>query len=82
MNRRFTITLATAFVGTFGGTWALLDGHRFYPDCGWARTFGAAPIARGAPGYRSALDADSDGIACEPFSDDIDQSSVRRFRHL
>ena len=39
----------------------------FYPSCAWARTFDAAPIHRGEPGYRSGLDADNDGVACEPY---------------
>jgi len=28
---------------------------------------GKAPIRVGEPGYRPALDADNDGIACEPY---------------
>ena len=39
----------------------------FYPSCAWARAYGSTPIKRGEPGYRSALDADDDGIACEPY---------------
>jgi hypothetical protein len=39
-----------------------------YRDCDAARTAGAAPIYRGEPGYRSPLDADDDGIACEPIT--------------
>ena len=27
----------------------------------------AAPLHRGAPGYRRELDADGDGVACEPY---------------
>jgi len=37
----------------------------FYANCTAARAAGAAPLRRGDPGYRSALDADNDGIACE-----------------
>ncbi|MEU0869539.1 excalibur calcium-binding domain-containing protein [Nocardia brasiliensis] len=37
----------------------------YYPNCAAARAAGAAPLHRGAPGYRSALDRDGDGIACE-----------------
>lgn len=37
----------------------------FYANCTAARAAGAAPLLRGQPGYRSALDADNDGIACE-----------------
>ena len=39
----------------------------YYPSCAWARWAGAAPIERRAPGYRSDLDADDDGTACEPI---------------
>jgi hypothetical protein len=39
----------------------------YYPNCAAARAAGAAPIYLGQPGYRPGLDADNDGIACEPF---------------
>lgn len=39
----------------------------YYPNCRAARASGAAPMHRGAPGYRSELDGDDDGIACEPY---------------
>jgi hypothetical protein len=39
----------------------------YYPNCAGARADGHAPIFAGQPGYRSALDADGDGIACEPY---------------
>lgn len=39
----------------------------YYPNCTIARYLGAAPIRRGEPGYRPELDADNDGIACEPI---------------
>ena len=39
----------------------------YYPNCRAARASGAAPIYRGSPGYREALDRDRDGIACEPY---------------
>ena len=39
----------------------------YYRNCAHARRSGAAPISRGQPGYRSELDADGDGVACEPF---------------
>lgn len=35
--------------------------------CDDARAAGTAPIYRGEPGYRDGLDADNDGIACEPY---------------
>jgi hypothetical protein len=37
----------------------------YYRNCSEARAAGAAPLYRGAPGYRSALDRDDDGVACE-----------------
>lgn len=40
----------------------------YYPDCAAARAASAAPLYRGQAGYRSALDRDSDGVACEPYS--------------
>jgi|GEM_PF-2848144 len=38
-----------------------------YGNCAQARAAGAAPIYRGQPGYAPWLDADHDGIACEPW---------------
>ncbi|WP_434613802.1 GmrSD restriction endonuclease domain-containing protein [Arthrobacter sp. A5] len=37
----------------------------YYQNCTAAREAGAAPLYRGQPGYRSALDRDGDGTACE-----------------
>ncbi|WP_243654845.1 excalibur calcium-binding domain-containing protein [Nocardia alba] len=37
----------------------------YYQNCAAARAAGAAPLYRGDPGYRSALDRDGDGVACE-----------------
>jgi hypothetical protein len=37
----------------------------YYANCTAARAAGAAPLHVGEPGYRSALDRDKDGIACE-----------------
>jgi hypothetical protein len=39
----------------------------FYRNCAQARAAGAAPIYVGQPGYRPGLDADGDGVACEPY---------------
>ncbi|WP_075662236.1 excalibur calcium-binding domain-containing protein [Streptomyces acidiscabies] len=39
----------------------------YYADCDEARAAGAAPLHRGDPGYRSGLDRDGDGVACEPY---------------
>jgi hypothetical protein len=37
----------------------------YYANCTAARAAGAAPLYRGDPGYRSGLDRDGDGVACE-----------------
>lgn len=37
----------------------------YYANCDAVRAAGAAPLRRGEPGYRSGLDRDDDGIACE-----------------
>ena len=39
----------------------------YYKNCAEARAAGAAPIRRGQPGYRAALDRDGDGVACERY---------------
>lgn len=36
-------------------------------NCDQARAMGLAPAYRGQRGYAPHLDADNDGIACEPF---------------
>jgi micrococcal nuclease len=40
-------------------------GDTYYRNCTHAREEGAAPLHRGDPGYRSGLDRDNDGVACE-----------------
>ena len=37
----------------------------YFQNCADARAAGAAPLRRGDPGYRDALDRDHDGTACE-----------------
>lgn len=37
----------------------------YYQNCTEARDAGAAPLYAGEPGYRSGLDRDGDGVACE-----------------
>lgn len=39
----------------------------YYRNCDAARAAGVAPLYRGEPGYREPMDADSDGVACEPY---------------
>lgn len=38
-----------------------------YSGCNDARAAGVAPLYVGEPGYRSEMDGDGDGIACEPY---------------
>lgn len=40
-------------------------GSAYYKNCDAAKAANAAPIRRGEPGYRNALDRDGDGIACD-----------------
>jgi hypothetical protein len=37
----------------------------YYANCTGVRAAGTAPLYRGQPGYRSGLDRDGDGVACE-----------------
>jgi hypothetical protein len=38
-----------------------------FANCDAARAADAAPLYRGEPGYAPHLDADRDGVACEPY---------------
>lgn len=40
-------------------------GDLYYANCAAVRAAGAAPLRAGQPGYRTALDGDKDGVACE-----------------
>ena len=40
-------------------------GVRFYRSCAAARAAGAAPLRLGQPGFRTALDRNGNGVACE-----------------
>lgn len=46
-------------------TTAASNSGAYYANCDEARRDGAAPLYRGDPGYRPALDRDDDGVACE-----------------
>jgi len=37
-----------------------------YSGCNEVRSLGKDPINAGQPGYRTTMDGDGDGIACEP----------------
>ncbi|MGH3916839.1 MAG: excalibur calcium-binding domain-containing protein [Pseudonocardiaceae bacterium] len=41
------------------------SGSAYYKNCAAARAAGATPLYIGDPGYRSGLDRDGDGVACE-----------------
>lgn len=41
------------------------SGEIYFQNCAAARAAGAAPLHAGDPGYRSQLDRDKDGVACE-----------------
>lgn len=45
----------------------LVPHSTYYANCAAARSAGAAPLRIGEPGYRPQLDADGDGVACEPY---------------
>ncbi|MEO8175458.1 MAG: excalibur calcium-binding domain-containing protein [Sphingomicrobium sp.] len=42
------------------------DRSVYYSGCNAVRAAGKAPLHAGQPGYRSEMDGDGDGIACEP----------------
>jgi titin len=59
-----------AGVGTWGPPTivvpsAVAAGGYHFANCTAVRQAGAAPLQRTQPGYRTALDADRDGVACE-----------------
>lgn len=51
--------------GSSGSGGSSGGGAAYYANCTEARAAGAAPMYRGEPGYRSGLDRDGDGIACD-----------------
>ncbi len=58
---------SSAALPTSGAAPVLLPtgGGAYYPNCSAVRSAGRAPLHRGQPGYRAALDRDGDGVACE-----------------
>jgi hypothetical protein len=63
------IASAIVMIGSQGktsmNTVNVADGY--YPNCTAARDAGVTPIMRDEPGYRTELDRDNDGVACEPW---------------
>ncbi|MFE2477504.1 excalibur calcium-binding domain-containing protein [Streptomyces sp. NPDC059389] len=51
--------------GSTGGDGGVGGSSAYYKSCADAKAAGAAPMRRGQPGYREALDRDKDGIACD-----------------
>lgn len=71
-SRRWRLTVLLAVAGVVTVLWVGWDQlgpqkppEPPYNNCAEARAAHAAPIERGQPGYRPALDRDGDGIACE-----------------
>ncbi|MFD7593506.1 excalibur calcium-binding domain-containing protein [Kitasatospora sp. NPDC059812] len=48
-----------------GGSQGGAGGSAYYKNCDAVKAAGKAPLHRGDPGYRSGLDRDNDGVACE-----------------
>ncbi|MBO3734709.1 excalibur calcium-binding domain-containing protein [Glycomyces niveus] len=48
------------------------DDDVYYENCDAARADGAAPLYEGDAGYAPHLDADGDGVACEPYAGNDD----------
>lgn len=46
---------------------AVIERSVHYSGCNAVRAAGKAPLHAGQPGYRSEMDGDGDGIACEPI---------------
>ncbi|MCU6453926.1 excalibur calcium-binding domain-containing protein [Sphingomonas sp. A2-49] len=82
LSGAFAIGILAAIVSVglerpFVSTWRAITEDRsvresrersaYYSGCNDAEAAGAAPIYAGEPGYRSAMDGDGDGIACEPY---------------
>lgn len=59
-------SLVTAAVATFRPHDPNTAFQSYFTDCLAAHRAGVYSIPRGAPQYRAALDADDNGLACEP----------------
>ena len=46
---------------------AAIESSITYSGCNQVRELGKDPIYAGQPGYRTTMDGDGDGIACEPI---------------
>ena len=62
---RTTRTTTTKPPAGGGGTTTKPPAQVYYANCDAVRAAGAAPLYSWQPGYRTALDRDKDGVACE-----------------
>ncbi|MBV0917953.1 excalibur calcium-binding domain-containing protein [Mycobacteroides chelonae] len=60
------VLLATGFSLTPAPLMSVAQADPPYDNCTQAHQDGAYNIKKGDPGYRTKLDRDGDGIACEP----------------
>lgn len=60
-----TTTTAKPTTTTASPTTVTTASSAYYANCDAARAAGAAPLHVGDPGYRTGLDRDHDGVACE-----------------
>jgi hypothetical protein len=49
-------------------TSAAVEKTIYFASCSAARATGSPPLYSGQPGYRTELDPDGDGVACQPDS--------------
>ena len=61
----FGSTSGRGITGTTAAPTTGANGDVYYQNCAAVRAAGAAPLYQGQPGYRTALDGDKDGVACE-----------------
>lgn len=66
-SARTTVVAALAAIPAPAANARLPTVDRYFRNCAAAHAAGVYSIPRGAPGYRAALDADDDGLACEPY---------------
>ncbi|CAJ1493790.1 excalibur calcium-binding domain-containing protein [[Mycobacterium] kokjensenii] len=66
MIRRAVVLAGLAACGAGIALAPVAAADPYYKNCTAAREAGAAPLYEGDPGYRTELDRDGDGIACEP----------------
>ncbi|NNE25079.1 MAG: excalibur calcium-binding domain-containing protein [Rhizobiales bacterium] len=62
--------------------WTNVKHYAAFAGCDAARALNLAPAHRGDPGYWRKLDADNDGIACEPYFKRLHDGGSRRNREI